>query len=165
MKNFDINGRFHVQHLDNNGKVKGEYDFPNGIVDEGLNHCLNTQFNSGAQVNPWYIGLIDNAGFSALAAGDTAAEINGTNGWAELSEYTEAVRQDWTEGAAAARSMTNAVTVDFSINATKTIKGIFVVSTSTVDGVGGTLWSTAAFASTVSAVNGDTLKITYTVSG
>lgn len=165
MKNMQIKGLFRVQHLDKEGNLKGAYDVPNGIVDEGLNHILDTQFHAGTPVSPWYIGLIDNLGFSALANGDTAAEINGTNGWDELSEYTEGIRQEWTEGAAAARSMTNAVTVDFSINATKTIKGIFVVSTSTVDGVGGEIWSTAAFASTVSAVNGDTLKITYTVSG
>ena len=46
---------------------------------------------------------------------------------------------------------------------TAVIKGVFLNSDAT--GTAGTLWATAAFASTVSVVNGDTLKVTYTVSG
>jgi hypothetical protein len=43
------------------------------------------------------------------------------------------------------------------------LKGIFVTSSNTKNGTTGTLWSTAAFASTVDVSNGDSLKITYTV--
>jgi hypothetical protein len=157
-------GMVKIEHIRGGEKI-GEYLFPNGITDEGLNHILNTQFHNTTQVATWYIGLIDNSGFSALAAGDTAAQINGTNGWDELSEYDEATRPAWTEGAAASRSITNAATVDFTINATKTVKGIFLVSTNTIDGTTGFLWATAAFGSTVSVVDNDVLKVTYTVSG
>lgn len=160
-----MSGRYKVEHFDSAGKLKGTYEFPNGIVDEGMNHILNTQFHDTTAVSTWYLGLIDNAGFTALSNSDTAAQIGGTNGWAESTAYSEATRQEWTEGAASGRSITNSSTVDFSINASVTLKGIFVVSSSTKSGTTGTLWSTAAFASTVTAVNGDSLKITYTVSG
>ena len=67
------------------------------IVDVGLNHILETEFHSGAQVTTWYIGLVDNAGFSAFANADTMASHAG---WAESSAYTEANRPTWTAGAA-----------------------------------------------------------------
>jgi hypothetical protein len=160
-----VRGHFTVQHLDKNGKLKGEYDMPNGITTEGMNHMLETEFNGGTPITTWYTALIDNAGFSALASTDTAAQIGGSNGWSELTNYSEATRPEWTAGTAAARAITNAVTVDFSINATVSINGIFIVGANAKSATTSTLWSTASFASAVSAVSGDTLKITYTVSG
>lgn len=162
MSEMTMRGRYHVEHFDVSGNLKGKYDFPNGIVDEGLNHILDTQFHNTTQIGTWYLGLVDNSGWTAFANADT---MSSHTGWVESVVYSEGVRGEWTEGAAAARSITNSVTVDFSINATVTLKGIFVCSDSTLSGTTGTLWSTAAFASAVSAVNGDTLKITYTVSG
>lgn len=155
-------GKYKIEHHNAAGDLLGVYEIPNGIVDVGLNHILETEFNGGTPVTTWYIGLIDNASFSALAAGDTSASHAG---WIENSDYDEATRPEWTAGTAAARSITNASTVDFSMNATKTIKGIFIISNATKGGSTGVLWSTAAFGSTVSVNNGDTLKVTYTLSG
>lgn len=151
-------GRFTVQHI-RDGKVLSEQDFPNGIVDVGLNKLLDVMFHGVSPITTWYLGLIDNAGFSALAAGDT---MSSHSGWTEATGYS-GDRKEWTEGAAASRSITNSATVDFSMTGTATIKGVFLNSADT--GTGGTLWATAAFASNVSVVNGDTLKVTYTVSG
>lgn len=162
MSSMKMKGRFFVRHLDSEGRLKGAYKFPNGIVDVGMNHILDTQFHGTSAVTTWYIGLIDNAAFSALANADTMASHAG---WAESVAYTESNRVTWVEDAAAARAITNSTTSDFSINATVTLKGIFITSDNTKSGTAGVLWSTAAFASNVSAVNGDTLKITYTVSG
>ena len=162
MSEMKMAGFYSVDHFDVDGNLKATYELPNGIVDVGMNHILDTQFHGSAAVSPWYISLVDNAAWSAFANADTMAAHAG---WAESVAYTEANRVEWTEGAAATRSITNAATVDFSINATVTFKGIFVTSDNTKSGTIGTLWSTAAFASTVSAVSGDTLKITYTVSG
>ncbi len=159
---FNMKGRYKVEHRNAAGELLGEYEIPNGIVDVGLNHILETEFNGGTPITAWYIGLIDNASFSALAAGDTMASHAG---WIENNDYTESTRPEWTAGTAATRSITNAVTVDFTINATKTIKGIFITSVSTKGGSTGVLWSTAAFGSTVGVGSGDTLKVTYTLSG
>ena len=151
-------GKFIVEHF-RDGKKIGEYEFLNGIVDQGLNKILDVMFGSVTQITTWYIGLIDNSGFSALANADTLASHAG---WNEFTNYS-GNRKSWGVGAAAARSITNGTTADFAITGTGTLKGIFV--SNAASGTSGTLWSTAAFGSTVSVTNGDTLKVTYTVSG
>lgn len=167
MKKDNLNVKFDytVQLVGPDGKVKTQRDGSNGITDVGLNKILDDMFDGGSAASPsgtWYVGLIDNAGFSALAAADTMASHSG---WSESTDYTESNRVTWGVGAASSRSVTNATTVDFSINATVTINGIFVVDNNTKGGTTGTLWATASFSSPVSATNGDTLKVTYTVSG
>lgn len=157
-----LNGKFIVTHLDKEGNVKGKHEFPNGIVTVGINHILETQFRAGTPITSWFVGLINNTGFTSIPDADT---MSSHSGWTELAAYSETTRPAWTAGAAAARAMTNAVTVDFTMNATNVVKGIFVTSSSTKSGTTGTLWSTAAFASNASVVNSDVLKITYTVSG
>lgn len=156
-----LRGRFKVEHI-RKGKVIATYDIPNGIVDEGLNHILETEFHEGVVVPTWYVGLVDNAGWTEFANADV---MNSHAGWVEADDYDEATRQAWTPGAAASRSITNAVTVDFTIDATVTIKGIFITSSSTKNGTAGILWSTAAFGSAVPLNDNDVLKITYTISG
>lgn len=155
-----LKGLFNVEHI-RDGKTLGKYEFNNGIVDVGANMILDAAFHNVAAIATWYIGLIDNAGFTALANADTMAAHAG---WVELEDYTEATRPEWTEGAAATRSITNAVTVDFTIDDTKTVKGIFITSSNVKGGAAGTLWSTAAFTSVVNVVAADVLKITYTLS-
>jgi hypothetical protein len=163
MKNkIGLKGNFIVKHFDNNGLLKGEYNIPNGIVDEGLEHLLDVGFHAVAATPTWYIGLVDNAGWTAWSDSNL---MNSHAGWSECVAYTAATRPEWTEGAAASRAITNAVTVDFAINDTKVLKGIFITSDNTKGGTTGILWSTAAFTSTVSVENGDTFKVTYTISG
>lgn len=157
---FNPHGWFLVEHRNKDGKLIGLYRVPNGIVDVGMNHILETEFHGGSQVSTWYIGLVDS--WTAFADADTMASHSG---WSESTAYTQTTRPQWTAGAAAGRQITNASTVDFSINASATLKGIFVTSVNTKSGTSGTLWATAAFSSTVSVGNGDTLKVTYTVSG
>lgn len=162
MNKMNLKGRFRVHCYDKEGKLKWEKDLPNGIVDEGIEYLLDAGFNGGSQISTWYVGLIDNSGFSALSNSDTMASHSG---WSESTAYTEATRPEWTAGAAASRAVTNGTSVDFSINATVTIRGIFITSNNTKGGTTGTLWSTAAFGTNASATSGDTLKITYTVTG
>ena len=158
-----IEGKFVVEHRDIDDNLKAVYEFPNGIVDEGLDHLLDVGFHGSSQTGTWYIGLVDNSGFSSFADVDT---LGSHGGWSEFTDYTESNRVEWEEDAASSRSITNSTTADFSINASGNVKGIFV-SSNNVKSTGntGTLWSTAAFSSVVSTANGDTLKVTYTVSG
>jgi hypothetical protein len=158
-------GKFHVQQV-RGGKVINEFDVSNGITDAGMNALLEAMFHSGSQITTWYIGLVDNAGFSAFAGADTMASHAG---WSESSAYSNGTRPQWTCGAAASRQITNAVTVDFNMNTNgTTIKGLFIcggTGASTKGGSTGTLWSAAAFGSTVALNSGDVLKVTYTLSG
>jgi hypothetical protein len=153
-------GQFHVEHVRDN-KVIGKYDFRNGMVTEGINHILETEFNGGTPITTWYCGLVDNASWTAFADADV---MNSHATWIENEDYTSATRPEWTAGTAATRAITNAATVDFAIDASVTIKGLFITSSLTKGGTTGVLWSTGAFGAAVPMVSGDTLKITYTIS-
>lgn len=156
-----IKGRFKVEHFRDGNKI-GEYLLNNGIVDVGIHTLFDVFFRAGTQITTWYLGLIDNSGFTGLSNSDT---MSSHSGWSESTIYSNANRPTWNSDAPASRQITNSTTVDFNINASGTIKGIFVTSNNTKGGTSGTLWATALFSSTVTVANGDTLKITYTVSG
>ena len=152
-------GMYQIEHI-RNGEVIGKYDVPNGITNEGLNHILGVEFSADTQITSWYIGLVDNSGFTAFAAGDT---MSSHAGWSENTDYDEVTRESWGAGAAASQQVTNATAAEFTINATVAIKGIFITSNNTKSGTTGTLWSTAAFTSVINAVSSDTIRVTYTV--
>jgi hypothetical protein len=80
--------------------------------------------------------------------------------WSEITDYS-GDRKEWTEGAAAGGSMTNASSVDFSVTGTATIAGAFLNTAST--GTAGTLYGVVDFSSARSVISGDTLQVTVTV--
>lgn len=139
-------------------------DDPNGITDEGIEYLLEVGFRSDAgmpvaQIAPWYAGLIDNAGFTGVAASDV---MNSHTGWAEChTQYDETDRQTLAFGAVASRAIT--ASVSFTFNATKTIQGIFVTDDNTKGGTTGTLWSTALFSTPPGLVSGNVLTANYTL--
>ncbi len=149
-------GIFHARCFDAFGHLRWEdYAFNAGTI-EGLNNMLDVQFHGVAATGTWYIGLITGTG--TLAEADTLASHAG---WTEGTDYT-GNRKEWTEGAANNKVITNAATVDFAINNTMTTKGAFLASS--VSGTTGTLFCTAAWTGGDQAVaNGDTLKVTYTL--
>lgn len=153
-------GKFVVEHFDKDGNLKGRHEFPNGVTNEGKDHWLSVTFNNGTQVNPWYIGLIDESGYTALDATDT---MSSHAGWTEFTSYSEGTRVDWAEDAPSSQSITNSTPITFTISGAGTLKGVFVVSNSTKGGSTGTLWATALFASDIPVAISDLLKITYTV--
>lgn len=155
----NVRGEFLIEHI-RNGETINDFRIKNGIVNEGLDALLDIMFHNGTQIATWYLGLVDNAGFSAFAASDT---MSSHAGWAESVAYSDANRIEWTEGAASSQSITNGTPVTFNINASATIKGVFLTSDNTKSGSIGTLWASAAFSSTVAVQNGDQLKVTYTV--
>lgn len=159
---FRAKGCFLIEHRNKAGKLIGVYRVPNGIVDVGMNHILETEFHAGSPSTTWYIGLVDNSGWTDFPDADT---MGSHSTWSESTVYSAGTRPQWTMGAASSRQITNASTVDFSINGSATLKGIFIVDDNTKSGTSGVLWATASFASTVSVSSGDTLKVTYTVSG
>jgi hypothetical protein len=132
---------------------------PNGITDVGIHYLLDAGFRGVAAISTWYAGLIDNAGYTGVAASDTSASHSG---WSQSGAYTETALQTLSFGAAASRQIS--ASVSFSINASVTIEGIFVNSVSTKPMTTGTLWSTALFSTAPSLVNGNVLTATYTLS-
>ncbi len=151
--------------FDKHGSLKWTEEVPNLVVDEGLNDLLTNYLKGSGYTAAFYVGIIDNAGFSAIAAGDDAAGIVvPVNGWAESEAYSEGVRQTLTLGAIAAKSVDNSASkAAFSIYGTVVVKGAFVVTNSTKGGGSGVLYGAAAFAATRAAESGDTLNVTVTL--
>lgn len=176
---FSPRGFFAVEHW-RNGLLYGMYRFKNGITNEGKNSIFNVYFDAGTQITVWYMLLIDSTNFSALAATDTYDDIDQAgNGWDEYQDYTDAGNGDstttrpvWNPDAASGQSITNGTQTVFDITGTSdTIKGLGIVgggANSSLKGdhaSDGTLWATALFdQGDTAVVNGDQLKITYTVS-
>jgi len=154
-----MRGHYFIEHRNKAGKLIGIYRVPNGITDEGMNDLLDVAFGNDTQHALWYFGLINNSGYTGDDPGDTLASHAGWTAWTDYSGN----RKNWVVGAAAGRSISNGSTADFNITGSGTLTGIFVTDQETSDV--GVLWSTALFSSPVSVQNGDTLKITYTVSG
>jgi hypothetical protein len=160
---FDPRGKFQIEHYDKDGNLKGTYDFPNDITNEGKNYIFEVMFHDGTQIasTSWFIGLISNSGYSGLAAGDTMASHGG---WTEFTGYSQSTRVAWGPGTAASQAITNASPATFDITGSGTLKGVFITTNSTKSGTSGKLWATALFAADVPVSNGDQIKITYTVS-
>lgn len=172
-----LKGQFSFEHV-RDGKVLRRETFNNGITNEGKDFLLDVMFHAVAAKSTWYIGLIDNDGYTALAAADTYDNIDQAgNGWDEFPDYTDPANSDnagtrpaWTEGAAASQSITNGTQVTFDITATGTVKGFFIAGGTNAQtksdhtASGNILWSTALFSGgDVAVANGDELKVTYTV--
>lgn len=156
---FRTAGQFFAQGIDRDGSIMWKEPFNNGTTNGGLDNVLSVYLGAGSQTVTWFMGLIDNAGFSTLAIGDT---MSSHAGWTESTAYTESVRQTWSPAAVSGQSITNTTNVTFSINATVTIAGAFLVSNSTKGGTTGILWATGQFSSAQALVSGQSLKITYT---
>jgi len=160
MKNaLGMKGFFVVEHI-RGGKTIAKEEIKNAATNVGLNLMLDAMFTGATAISSWYMGLIDNANYSAVANDDTMASHAG---WQESVAYSESARPAWGVGAAGSQSVTNATAVDFTINASAVIKGIFVTSDSTKSASTGTLWATSIFSSARTVNSGDVLKLTYTV--
>ena len=173
-----LRGRFNVEHW-RDGKLLATYDFNNGITNEGKDILLNVMFHGTTAIGTWYLGLVDNSGYSALAAGDTYDAINQAgNGWDEFADYTDAnnsnnatTRPAWPEDAASGQSITNSSVAIFNVTGAGTVKGVFACGGTNAQtksdhtASGNYLWATALFNSgDVPVGNGDQLKVTYSVS-
>lgn len=155
-------GVFTVQCLDADGNVKWSEEFPNLVVNTGLQY-LNTQVFKGVTYTAtWYIGIINTG--ATYAAGNTMASHSG---WTENIGYSQTNRPTMAFGTASTAdpSVIVSTAAVFTINATGTIAGAFVTTDNTKNGTSGTLFSAGNF--TVgdrAVVSGDTLNVTYTFS-
>jgi hypothetical protein len=163
------------------GECIWESAFHNGVTNEGLNDLLDHHFDLNVAVTAWHMGLIDLVGYTALAVGDTYDNIDQAgNQWDEYKNYTVSAstvnRGVWSPDPASGQSISNTTQVIYDIvTPGGTVKGLFVAghaSGATANSLlkgdhasDGVLWATALFdqGDTV-VVNGDQLKITYTVS-
>ena len=160
-------GVYTMQCFDKDGNLKWEAECPNLVVNEGLQDMNNKYFLGSAYTATWYIGLYGSGASNSPAAGDTMASHAG---WTEVVPYSQATLPACTfatpttaNPSVATNSASPAV---YSINATSTVGGAFLVSDNTKSGSTGTLYSASDFTSPGdrSVVSGDTLNVTYTLS-
>jgi hypothetical protein len=158
---FNPHGFFDVE-LWRDGELIFEERVPNGVTTVGINDNFDVAFRNQTQHASWYIGLIDNSGYSDVNAADTHASHSG---WVEFTNYTGTNRIAWVPSAAASGSITNGSTSDFAISGSGTLKGIYITNDQAHATTSGILWATALFSANVTVAASDTLKITYTING
>jgi hypothetical protein len=165
-----IEGHYDVVCIGEDGQVKWTDAIENLVVTVGKNDLLDKYFAGSAYTAAWYMGLVDNASFTAYAAGDTLASHTG---WLENLGYTisgssvNRATVGW--GTAASAGSKVAAVAAFTINATSTILGALMCTTqarnTTSNGGAGILYSAGSFTGGARAViSGDTLNVTYTAS-
>jgi hypothetical protein len=141
-------------------RILDEEDCHNLIVNQGLNHLLGVELAGVTQIANWFMGIFQ--GNYAPSLTDTAA--NWAANATECSSYTSATRPAWQQGGAASQSITNSANpAVFTFNADVTVYGAALVSSSTIAGTSGTLFSEAAFGTPKTVVAADQLLVTYTV--
>lgn len=134
---------------------------PNGMTTVGITDMFEQYHNGGTGLT-FYIGLIDDSGFTAVAAADT---MSSHAGWTEITDYSEGTRPAWGPDDAASNKVTNSTKASFTMTAAKDAKGLFLTSVSTKDGTTGILWCTALFNLTNALQNAQVAKAGYTLTG
>lgn len=160
-------------------ELKWHDGFRNTVVTEGKNAALTHFLKGSSYTASQVLGLIEDTGYSAISATNTAANVTAagsgspTNGWNEAPAATFATRGSPSFGTASAGALALSSAVSCSIIATDTIKGAFLLCrsaagtapTTTVGNTSGALYSAGLFSGGDRAVaNGDTLNVSYTAS-
>lgn len=152
-----MRGLLQVTHK-RKGAIIDEFECPNLITNEGLNAQNDIMFHGSTQITQWYVGVFE--GNYTPVATVTAATV--ASAATECTAYDGSTRPTYDEAASASQVTTNAASrASFVFNATKTIYGGFLVSTSTKGGTTGTLYGIARFSASKAVVDDDELLITY----
>jgi hypothetical protein len=157
---FAFRNTYLVECFDPDGNLKWRDETTNLVVNEGLDDVLTRYLKGSTYTAAHYVGLTGST--PTFAAGDT---MSSHTGWTEVTDYSEAARQDYTPGTVSGQSVDNSASkASFSINADNTpIGGAFLATDNTKGGTAGILYGGAAFsAGDKTADNGDTVNVTVT---
>ena len=131
----------------------------NIVVNVGLNDILDKYFKGSSYTAAWYVGI---KGAGTAVAADT---VSSHSSWSELTGYSQAARPTVTLGSVASQSVDNSASkATFTINATATVAGAFIITDNTKGGTSsGTIYGVVDFGSARSVISGDTLEVTVTL--
>jgi hypothetical protein len=161
MTDIDLTGWFDLTYRNPLGLVEWMAGFRNGVTVEGVNHFGNAVFRGGPRYSLWYVGLIDQSGFSGLSEEDTHLLHPG---WSEYAGVTGSNRVLWQPGAASGGLMASAVPSVLSITADGEVRGAFLASRQPVGlASGAVLYSTGRAAAGLAVEAGGTVAVNYSV--
>lgn len=159
MDSFVQQGEFRLTYTPPGGGKGWEALIPNGPTVEGINYLLEAGFRGRSLVNPWYIGVIDNAGFSALSSADASGSHPG---WNEYTAVASGNRPQWVPAGAVGGQLVSSVSATVSITADGSVRGAFLASRQPTGlNSAGVLYATAAMNAGLAVSAGGTLTITY----
>lgn len=159
-------GKYTIECRDAEGNLKWTLEPKNLVVNQGLQDMNAKYFKGIGYTAAWYIGLYGAAASNNPVAGDTAA----SHSFTEITPYSNSTRPAATFGTATTADpsvQTNSSSpAAFSINATATVGGAFLISNDTPGGSTGILFSASDFTSPGdrTVADGDVLNVTYTFS-
>lgn len=168
-------GTYTVECIAPDGTIRWTDTIVNTVMTEGKNLALDTILaGSSYTVTGPFMGLISATSFTAIAAADTAAQINGTNGWKEAGSTNNPVysgtRKTAVYNSASGGSKALSAALSFAITSTgpDVCKGAFIVygsgAVSTINNTSGRLLSAGLFTGGDKTVsNGDTLNISWSL--
>ncbi len=157
-------GKYKIQcHEYEGGPLLWEEEIDNLVTTAGKNDLLDKYLAGSSYTAAWYLGLISSTSYTTgPAVGDTPASHSG---WAEDQNYSQSTRPAASWNAASGGSKALSAGAVFTMNASATIKGCFLISNSTKGGTTGTLYSAGLFSGgDQPVVSGNTLTVTYTAS-
>ena len=166
-----VDGFYHVECRDADGKLKWNEEFPNLVVAIGKQLMLDTLLRTSGTyttVGP-FLGLINNS--TTFAAADTMT----SKSWTELTTYTvggSAVRGTAVFAASTSSGTTpsnvttsTATAITYTMTGSATVYGCFLVTgtgaVSTISSTAGTLYSEGNFSTAKTVTSGDTVSVTY----
>lgn len=154
-----VQGRWQIVCRNPDGSEAWREDFLNSVVTAALNDILSVYFASGTQKPNWFLGLVDNAGFTAFASTDSMLSHPG---WSENTQYSAGNRPAWTPGTPSGGTIINPTPATITMSASANIRGAFLTSDNTKGGTAGTLWAQGAFSGVQAVSNGQVLSLQYT---
>lgn len=142
------------------GRVVSRRRGRNLVTDQGARWLLGHAFVTPLGTIPWFVMP---KGAGNLANGDTMASHAG---WSEITAYSQTARPALVLPApSSGRSLSNsAAPAQITANASTTVHGLALTSSSTKNGTTGTLYGGANFASSQALTAGQILEIVATVS-
>ena len=162
---FHLQGRFRVECVGADGTLKWVEHRDNLVTTAGKNDALTNWLKGSSYTAANFLGLIDDAAFSALSAADV---LTSHSGWAELTSYSVGTRVTPTWGTASGGSIDNSASpAKFTMTGSATVNGIFMATGSTKGSTGttGVLLSEVSFGTKRTVANKDIISVTYTMTG
>lgn len=151
-------GRFRVESRGADGRQMGVAYFNNGTTEEGVTYLAARGFLGAAAYPLFYIGLINDAGFSALAATDRHVSHPG---WAEWTALFGGTRVVWNPSPAAG-ALLDAPNAVLSVTAAGLVRGAFLASTPTIGTASGQIiYATGADLAGIPVEPGGTVTVGY----